>query len=582
MAGKTVIQYVLGRLKDLGVTDTFGCPGDFVYPVCDAICDDPDIQEIWCANELNASYAAEGYARTKGVGVVVSTYGPGELSTFCGLGGAHAENVKVVSLTGMPGLVEWQGDRTHHMISDQPPDYDLFVEMVSPLTAGGDGAAVITPENCVYETERLIAAMMYHSKPINMAFPRDVPNQPVVMPQGELNVPLANHQSDPDALDAVVREILYRVAKAKQACILPGYLLQRHDCVAEASAMIEASGLPFVSSLQDKAVLPESHPQFAGVYLGQWTGLADPAVTEFVEACDCIIGLGPEKHEFNNAFHTMKYDFKATMNITPHHTRVGMATYDKVEMKDVLSALAQQIPNRKDVTGPSYASSPVKLGASSGKANDAITYTPMYERFQAFLKPNDILVADTSVTAICGNMSFQLPDGVELESSPSWGSIGWGTPEILGNCVAAPDRRCIILAGEGGHQMTANEMGTFYRYGAKPVFLTVNNGGYFAERVTNRYPDESYNDLAKWNFADIPAAMGCKDWYTEKVSTLGELDAALAKAEKVDTGVYLEIIVDPWLCPQGGEFLFTITGAFVGDPTRTWDGWLKEMAAKKK
>jgi indolepyruvate decarboxylase len=580
--GQTVIQYVLSRLKDLGVTATFGCPGDFVYPVCDAICDDPDISGIWCANELNASYAAEGYARTKGVGVVVSTYGPGELSTFCGLGGAHGENVKVVSLTGMPGLSEWKGYRTHHMIADQPPNYDLFVKMVSPLTAGGDSAAVITPENCVFETERLIAAMLYHSKPINLAFPRDVPDQPVIMPDGELEIPLANPQSDPDALDAVVREIVHRVTNAKQACILPGYLLRRYDCVAEAKAMIEASGLPFVSSLQDKGVLPEGHPQFAGVYLGRWAGLADPGVTEFVESSDCIIGLGPENHEFNNAFHTMQYDFKETMNIMPHRTRVGMATYDKVEMKDVLTALAQRMPNRNDVTGLDYRDSAMKLGTPSGKASDAISYEPMFERFQTFFKPNDILVSDTSVTAICANMRLNLPDDMEVEAGASWGSIGWGTPEILGNCIAAPDRRCVIIAGEGGHQMTANEMGTFYRYGAKPIFLTVNNGGYFAERVTNRYPDEEYNDLAQWNFADVPAVMGCKDWYTAKVTTLGELDAALAEAENTESGVYVEIIVDPWLCPQGGEFLFTGTGALFGMPDRTWEGWLKEMAAKQK
>ena len=108
------------------------------------------------------------------------------------------------------------------MIADQPPDYDLFVKMVSPLTAGGNSAAVITPENCVYETERLIAAMLYHSKPINMAFPRDVPNVHVVMPEGELDIPLANPQTNEDALDAVVREIVHRVTNAKQACILPG------------------------------------------------------------------------------------------------------------------------------------------------------------------------------------------------------------------------------------------------------------------------------------------------------------------------------------------------------------------------
>jgi indolepyruvate decarboxylase len=130
--------------------------------------------------------------------------------------------------------------------------------------------------------------------------------------------------------------------------------------------------------------------------------------------------------------------------------------------------------------------------------------------------------------------------------------------------------------------MTANEMGTFYRYGAKPIFLLVNNGGYFAERVTNRNPDESYNDLAQWNFADIPAAMGCKDWYTARVATLGELDAALAEAEKAQSGVYIEIIVDPWLCPQGGDFMFGATGALFGKPGRTWEDWLKEMGAKQK
>ena len=125
--------------------------------------------------------------------------------------------------------------------------------------------------------------------------------------------------------------------------------------------------------------------------------------------------------------------------------------------------------------------------------------------------------------------------------------------------------------------MTANDMGTFYRYGAKPIFLMFNNDGYFAERVTNRNPDEEYNDLAKWNFADIPAAMGCKDWFTAKVTTLGELDAALAEAEKAESGVYIEIIIDRWAIPKGGEFMFTGTGSLFGKEGRTWEGWLEEM-----
>ncbi|MBT8468234.1 MAG: hypothetical protein KJN97_05740, partial [Deltaproteobacteria bacterium] len=561
-------------------TDMFGCPGDFVYPVCDAIIDDPDIRWIGCANELNASYAADGYARTKGVGVVVSTYGAGELCTFGGLAGAHAENVKVVALTGMPGLFEQKHDhRSHHMIADQPPAFDLFSKMTMPLTAGGDCSAIITPQNCVYETERLIAALLYHSRPVHFAFPRDVPHQPVVMPEGKMEIPLANPQSNADALDAVVREILHRVNNAKQACIFPGYLLRRYGCVGEARAMIEASGLPFFVGAQVKAVLPESHPQYGGVYQGHWQGLADPALTKFVEACDCIIGLGPESHDFNNALATMQFDFKATMNITPHKTRIGMATYDNVEMKDVLTALAKSMPKRAGM--PEFKHAP-SIGAPSGSATDPITYEPLFERIQALLRPNDILVADTTLAAMLGTVRMTLPEGVDIESQLSWGAIGWGTPAILGNCIAAPERRCVIPAGDGGHQMTANDMGTFYRYGAKPIFLMVNNDGYLAERATNRNPDEEYNDVAKWNNADIPAAMGCRDWYTTKVNTLGELDTALDEASKAQSGVYIEIMVAPYLMPKGGDYVFKLTGALFGRPERTWEGWMEEMEAKTR
>ena len=570
---KTVIQYVLDKLKEQGVADVFGVPGDFLYPVCDHIIDDPGLNWIGCANELNASYAAEGYARTKGVGAVATTYGPGELSTFAGLAGSQAENCKVVALTGMPGLNEQaKGHRTHHMILDQLPNYQLFIDMVKPLTAGGNGAAMITAENVVEETDRLLSAMNYHSKPINFCFPRDQWNKEAIVPEGWTDSPKPT--SNPDALDAVVREILYRISKAKKPCFIPGYLVKRHGNLQEGLAMVEASGLPYFATLQDKSVFPENHPQFGGVYLGRWVGLADFDVSDYVESSDCIIGIGPENHEFNNAFHTMEYDFKSTINIMPHKTRVGMATYDDVEMKDVLIELTKRIVNRTDVSGMTPKS---KFGSPSGSNADNIDYTPLYERVQAFLKPNDIMVSDTALAALTGCVLMDLPDGVEVEAGTSWGSIGWGTPAILGNAIAARDRRCIIVAGEGGHQLTANEMGTFYRYGVKPIFLVVNNGGFHAERVTNRFPDEAYNDLAQWNFADIPAAMGCKDWFTAKVTTLGELDAALKTAEDADVGVYIEVVIDAKLLADGGAWLYAGTAPLAGlSPTRTWDGWVKD------
>jgi indolepyruvate decarboxylase len=80
----TVIQHVLKRLHDIGVSDVFGVPGDYAFPVNDAICADPDLRWIGCSNELNAAYAAEGYARIRGAGALCTTYGVGELSALNG------------------------------------------------------------------------------------------------------------------------------------------------------------------------------------------------------------------------------------------------------------------------------------------------------------------------------------------------------------------------------------------------------------------------------------------------------------------------------------------------------------------
>ena len=174
------------------------------------------------------------------------------------------------------------------------------------------------------------------------------------------------------------------------------------------------------------------------------------------------------------------------------------------------------------------------------------------------------------MASMCFSARVALPNQVEHEAQLSWGAIGWGTPAILGNCIAEPDKRCLIICGEGGHQMTATELGTFERYGATPIFIVVNNGGYLAERVTNRFPDEDYNDIPSWNFANLPNQLGC-NWYTRRVTTIGELESALCEAGDVKTGVYIEVVVPSDRIPKGCDFLFNATGKQFEQPDRTWD-----------
>ena len=112
---ETVIGHVLGRLKAIGIEDVFGVPGDYAFPVNDAVVNYPGINWIGCCNELKAGYAADGYARIRGTGAVSTTYGVGELSALSALAGACAEHLPVFHLIGMPGRpVQQHRALVHH------------------------------------------------------------------------------------------------------------------------------------------------------------------------------------------------------------------------------------------------------------------------------------------------------------------------------------------------------------------------------------------------------------------------------------------------------------------------------------
>src|SRR5271156_2953997 len=216
---KSVIEHVLSRLHDLGIRDVFGVPGDYAFPVNDAICNHPQLRWIGCCNELNAAYAADGYARIKGMAAVCTTYGVGELSALNGIAGSYAEHVAVFHLVGTPNMATQAGRATmHHTLGNG--EYNLFQRMTEPVVCA---SAVMTPQNAAAETERLIAAALYHRRPRYKAFPAELANEPVVSEAQAFPAPC----SDPASLQKAVEAIVAALGAAKTACVLPGILVAR-------------------------------------------------------------------------------------------------------------------------------------------------------------------------------------------------------------------------------------------------------------------------------------------------------------------------------------------------------------------
>jgi indolepyruvate decarboxylase len=159
---KTVVEHVLGRLKSIGIDHIFGVPGDYAFPVEDAIVNFPGIEWVGCCNELNAAYAADGYARIHGLGAVNTTYGVCELSAINGIAGAYTEHLPLFHLVGMPNMTIQAGHALVHHTLDNG-EFDLFRKMTEPAVCA---SAIMTPQNVAYETERLIAGALYHRRPV--------------------------------------------------------------------------------------------------------------------------------------------------------------------------------------------------------------------------------------------------------------------------------------------------------------------------------------------------------------------------------------------------------------------------------
>jgi indolepyruvate decarboxylase len=531
----TVIQYLLDRLKQLGIRDIFGVPGDFAFPINNAICDDKELRWIGCCNELNAAYAADGYARIKGMSALSTTFGVGELSTLCGIAGSYAEYDLVFHIVGMPKMqAQKRHDIVHHSLGDG--ESSVFMEMAAPVVCA---STMLTPENCVQEVERVIETGLENRRPVYIAIPHDYVNANISSFNAPARKPV---KSDPATLEEVVSIIEGKLSNSKQACIMPGFLVDRFGIKDLAMAVINVSGLPYVTMALDKSVLDETNPSYLGLYMGQ---LINPEIREFMESCDCILAIGTIPSDVNMGMFTAKLDKSRIINIMPSSVHIGRTDYINVKMLDVLEELTRRLNKRTDIRGP-VARRPAIPRVN---AEDPITADYLYSKYAEFFKPDDIIVAD-STSSFYGLVPLFLPKGVKFQNQMLWGAIGWATPASFGTSLAAPDRRVILITGEGSHQMTAQEISQFYRYGLKPIIFVLNNQGYLIEKMLSKKLDYCYNDLAVWQYYKLPEVLGRNDWITKKVTTCEELDKVMKELDNAKTGAYIEIVTPKLSAPS--------------------------------
>jgi indolepyruvate decarboxylase len=537
----SVIDYIVQRLADDGIAHCFGVPGDYAFPVCDAVDRNPNIKWIGCSNELNASYAADGYARVRGAAMLSTTYAVGELSAINGVMGAKAERSLVFHVVGMPSYQNQRLHKTmHHTFGD-----GVFGNFVDISAQAACCHAVMNPDNCMIEMERVIAEARRNNQPAYIVVPSDHAQTPVT-PTAVSPVKLKSNET---SLKNAVAAVAERLQKAKSVVALPAFTLSRLGLQKEVRKVIEALGCPFATTSMEKCIIDESHPQFAGVYAG---AVSAEKTRQIVESAEVVLDLGGVSlNDETTAGFSGQLDPARFISIGLNDVRIGEQVFGNVRIADMLEALAKLPSPARPYRKTLEQAPPV-----NGSRSDKITMDALYARYAAFIKPGDSVVLESGSSSL-GLPPMTLADDVQVHIQMLWGSIGWATGAAFGIALADPKRRTILITGEGSHQLTANEIGNMGRYGAKPIIFVLNNDGYMVERALEPYPDWSYNDLAKWRYADLPRALGCSDWVTARVETLGELDDAMKAARQSKSGAYIEIIGGRMDMPKDLAFAHT-------------------------
>lgn len=525
------IEYLIKKLEELGISDFFGLPGDYNFNIIQAIENNPKTRWIGCTNELNAGYAADGYARQKGFGALVTTYGVGELSAINAIAGSYAENVPVIHIVGAPSTEILKGKALYHHNFQEPKPYG-FMDSFKSVT---EASAFINKDSAKIEIDRILKIFIKERKPVYIAIPEDI-----ALKDTQNRSVDYDWISNPDSLDTVVNLIIEKINKSKNPVIVADTLIKRFDAKSEFVDFVNKSKIPVTNFLMGANIINMDNENYIGTYLSKY---GNSLAKDRLEKTDCLIAVGAIYGDLNSFGNPLPFKINSHIAIYGTYTYVEGERYDNVKMSDVLRELAKKIGHKN------YDIDKQEFGyEQTTQSKDKLTSKYFYPRLQEFLKGEDIIIAETG-TIPFGIAPMKLPENSDLHTQLLWCSIGWATAAAFGASIANPKARVILITGDGAHSISAMEIGNMCRYGVKPIIIVINNNGYTVERYLSGKVDSPYNDIMQVDYSKFARAFKGDVWAT-KVETEDDFDKALRVTQIMDKLCYIEVITDEADMPE--------------------------------
>jgi indolepyruvate decarboxylase len=503
-AWTTVGTHLASRLREAGVRHAF-IAGNGAGAQWFVQWDEDVVAVVIACNVVNAGYAADGYARLSGMGVLFVDHGATALAAVAVAARACTDHVPLICVS-----------------VEQPPSrggLDSRAYAVNLLRSFREvtcAQATLAPYNAISEIDRVVQSVWLSSRPAYLELPTGVITGRV--PVAPSAFALRHNPSDPDRLANTRRAVAVCVNEAAAPLLMIDIDVDRYRIAGAVASLATQLNIPIVAMESAKGMIDENHPMYAGVYRGS---ASSEDVQHLLAASDCVLlvgGLADDYIEGSLPAHVI--------NVSAHETVVDGQHFPGVTADDVLDAVAETTRPRSTSDGllrRTRAAAATIPGAEGG----GLSMAAYWREVQRFLRAGDVIVVDGDVARFTSDGEPNLPSDCTLIGHSHSRAVGYGIGSLLGSMLAEPRRRNMLFAGSAAFRASLPDLSTILERGFSPLIFLLHETG------DTRDPsiDVGSSGPGTWSYRELFDAFardGAVMWRrTDSASTLAE---ALAEA----------------------------------------------------